>query len=77
MTYPVLRFRGCLLLLEPLIFEFVSPNMDSFYRSFGVNPGRSGYDLCIETGDLVDKTRKQLTDLSKGGDPDRLCFSYS
>jgi cysteine desulfurase/selenocysteine lyase len=24
--------------------------MDSFYRSFGVNPGRSGYDLCMETG---------------------------
>ncbi len=51
--------------------------MDSFYRSFGVNPGRSGYDLCMETGDLVDKTRKQLTDFFNGSDPNRLCFSYN
>ena len=51
--------------------------MDSFYRSFGVNPGRSGYDLCMETGELVDKTRKQLTDSFNGNDPDRLCFSYN
>ena len=24
--------------------------MDHFYRNFGVNPGRSGYDLCMEAG---------------------------
>jgi cysteine desulfurase / selenocysteine lyase len=51
--------------------------MDSFYRNFGVNPGRSGYDLCMETGDLVDKTRKQLTDFFNGSDPNRLCFSHN
>ncbi len=51
--------------------------MDSFYRSFGVNPGRSGYDLCIETGALVDTTRKMLADLFNGNDPNRLCFSYN
>ncbi len=51
--------------------------MDSFYRNFGVNPGRSGYDLCMETGALVDKTRKTLADLFNGGDPNRLCFSYN
>jgi cysteine desulfurase family protein len=51
--------------------------MDSFYRGFGVNPGRSGYDLCMETGDLVDRTRQQLTNLFNGGDPNRLCFSYN
>ncbi len=28
--------------------ESVYTAMDTFYRSFGVNPGRSGYDLCIE-----------------------------
>ena len=28
--------------------------MDDFYRSHGVNPGRSGYDLAIETGSMVD-----------------------
>jgi len=51
--------------------------MDSFYRSFGVNPGRSGYDLCMETGALVDNTRKMLADFFNGSDPDRLCFSYN
>ena len=24
--------------------------MDQFFRRAGVNPGRSGYDLCIDTG---------------------------
>jgi cysteine desulfurase family protein len=51
--------------------------MDSFYRSFGVNPGRSGYDLCMETGALVDKTRKMMADFFNGSDPNRLCFSYN
>jgi cysteine desulfurase family protein len=51
--------------------------MDSFYRNFGVNPGRSGYDLCIETGAVVDATRKMLADLFNGNDPNRLCFSYN
>jgi cysteine desulfurase family protein len=51
--------------------------MDQFYRSHGVNPGRSGYDLCMETGQLVDDTRKQLTRFFNGTDPDRLVFSYN
>jgi len=51
--------------------------MDSFYRNFGVNPGRSGYDLCMETGALVDNTRRMLADFFNGRDPDRLCFSYN
>ena len=51
--------------------------MDSFYRNFGVNPGRSGYDLCMETGAVVDTTRKMLADLFNGNDPNRLCFSYN
>ena len=57
--------------------EEVYKFMDSFYRSFGVNPGRSGYDLCMETGALVDNTRKMLADFFNGSDPDRLCFSYN
>ncbi len=51
--------------------------MDSFYRRFGVNPGRSGYDLCMETGALVDATRKMLAGFLNGSDPNRLCFSYN
>ena len=51
--------------------------MDNFYRNFGVNPGRSGYDLCMETGELVEKTREMLTEIFNGKDPNRLCFSYN
>jgi cysteine desulfurase/selenocysteine lyase len=51
--------------------------MDQFYRKFGVNPGRSGYDLCMEAGDVVETTRKMLTRFFNGQDPNRLCFSYN
>lgn len=51
--------------------------MDSFFREFGVNPGRSGYDMCLETGALVDRTRKMLADFFNGKDPNRLCYSYN
>lgn len=58
--------------------EDVYSFMDSFYRKFGVNPGRSGYDLCMEAGEIVENTRKLLTDFFNGGDdPNRLCFSYN
>jgi cysteine desulfurase/selenocysteine lyase len=55
------------------VYEF----MDHFYRNFGVNPGRSGYDLCLEAGVLVEDTRKLLTRFFNGGDPSRLCFAYN
>ncbi len=51
--------------------------MDRFFRSHGVNPGRSGYDLCMEAGQLVDDTRRQLTRFFNGTDPDRLVFTYN
>jgi cysteine desulfurase family protein len=51
--------------------------MDHFYRNFGVNPGRSGYDLCMETGELVEETRAMLVRFFNGTDPNRLCFSYN
>jgi len=51
--------------------------MDNFYRNSGVNPGRSGYDLCMETGELVEETRRKMTEFFNGKNPDRLCFSYN
>ena len=57
--------------------EQVYTYMDHFYRNFGVNPGRSGYDLCMEAGAVVDDTRKMLTKFFNGTDPNRLCFSYN
>jgi cysteine desulfurase/selenocysteine lyase len=57
----------------PEVYDF----MDRFYRNFGVNPGRSGYDLCLEAGSVVEETRKRLTRFFNGKDPDRLCFAYN
>jgi cysteine desulfurase/selenocysteine lyase len=57
--------------------EEVYRYMDHFYRNFGVNPGRSGYDLCMEAGLVVEETRKMLTAFFHGTDPNRLCFGYN
>lgn len=57
--------------------EEVYQYMDSFFRNFGVNPGRSGYDLCLEAGEVVEATRKMLTGFFNGTDPNRLCFGYN
>jgi len=57
--------------------EEVYKFMDHFYRNFGVNPGRSGYDICLESGEVVENTRKLITDLFNGKDFNRLCFSYN
>ena len=57
--------------------EEVYTYMDHFYRNFGVNPGRSGYDLCMEAGEVIDDTRKMLTTFFNGTDHNRLCFSYN
>lgn len=57
--------------------EEVYTYMDHFYRNFGVNPGRSGYDLCMEAGLVVEDTRKLLTEFFNGTDPNRLCFGYN
>ena len=57
--------------------EEVYAYMDSFYRSNGVNPGRSGYDLSIETGNVVENTRKLLTNYFNGTDKNRLVFSLN
>jgi len=57
--------------------EVVYKFMGSFYRKNGVNPGRSGFDAAIETEEVVQDTRKLLTDLFNGDDPNRLTFSYN
>lgn len=57
--------------------ESVYRFMDSFYRKAGVNPGRSGYDLCMEAGVLLDDTRRLLTRFFNGTDANRLCFTYN
>ena len=57
--------------------EEVYQFMDSFYRNNGVNPGRSGFDAAIAAEEMVQETRKRLTGLFNGDDPNRLTFSYN
>jgi cysteine desulfurase family protein len=56
-----------------VVYDF----MHSFYRNHGVSPGRSGFDAALETEEVVHGTRKLLTDLFNGDDPNRLTFSYN
>lgn len=51
--------------------------MDQFFRRSGVNPGRSGYDRCLEAGQLLEDTRRQLASLFGGRDPHHLVFGYN
>ncbi|MBU1317658.1 MAG: aminotransferase class V-fold PLP-dependent enzyme [candidate division Zixibacteria bacterium] len=53
--------------------------MVGFYRSCGVNPGRSGFDKAIEAGNLLEDLRKRLTRFFGGDEttPERLCFTYN
>jgi cysteine desulfurase/selenocysteine lyase len=51
--------------------------MCEFYRSHGVNPGRSGFDAALETEHMVFGTRKMLTTFFNGTDPNYLTFSYN
>ncbi len=57
--------------------EAVYDYMNNFARKYAVNPGRSGYDLCLEAGMVVEDTRKLLTRFFGGSDFNRLCFSYN
>ncbi len=49
--------------------------MCQFYRENGVNPGRAGYGLCLKAEEMVEDTRKLLTRLFNGNDPNRLVFT--
>lgn len=57
--------------------ESVYAFMNDFYRFHGVSPGRSGFDAAIEAEEMVNDTRKLLTNLFNGIDHNRLTFSYN
>ena len=54
--------------------EVLQQALDAYVR-FGVNPGRSGYDLCLVAGELVYETRKALAAFFGGDKPERLVFA--
>ncbi len=53
----------------------VLQQMVDVYARLGVNPGRSGYDLCMVAGELVFETRKALAAFFGGTKPERLVFA--
>jgi cysteine desulfurase family protein len=59
--------------------EEVYSFMDKFYRTAGVNPGRSGYDVCIMAGEILLETRKLMTAFFNGpaAAPERCVFGYN
>ena len=56
-----------------IVYDF----MYEFFRKHGINPGRSGYDAAMATEEVVGETRKLLTELFNGDDPERLTFTYN
>ena len=58
---------------EP-VYQF----MDQFFRTHGVNPGRSGYELAIEAEAMIVQTRRMLGEFfGYGGDSSRVTFSMN
>lgn len=57
----------------------VIDTMADFYRRCGVNPGRAGYDLAVEAGEMMDSARALLGDFfgNPAGDRDRTCFALN
>jgi cysteine desulfurase family protein len=57
--------------------DSVCEAMTSFYRRLGVNPGRSGYDLSVEAGLVVDAARRALDGFfhNPAHDHNRLIFA--
>ncbi len=58
---------------EP-VYQF----MDQFFRSHGVNPGRSGHELAVEAETMIVQTRRMLAEFfGFSGDPGRVTFSQN
>ena len=65
--------------------DLVHDRMMSFYRTCGVNPGRSGCDMALEAEHMVSGCRRKLSEFfnaslvgaGKKKDPDRLVFTLN
>ncbi len=57
----------------------VADAMAAFCRDQAVNPGRSGHELALLAGEMVDRTRALLDRLfgNPARDPDRVCFALN
>ncbi|MBD3219885.1 aminotransferase class V-fold PLP-dependent enzyme [bacterium] len=65
--------------------DIVHDSVREFYASHGVNPGRTGCDLAVEAGAMIEGTRKKYSRLfnesayasGKASDPNRLGFALN
>jgi cysteine desulfurase/selenocysteine lyase len=53
----------------------VQMRMFETYQRLCVSPGRGGYDLAVEAGDLVEQTRRKLAGFFGAPDPGRVIFA--
>lgn len=51
--------------------------MAEFYATHGVNPGRTGFDLAMETEETILEARQTLAEFFGGSNRDRLVFSLN
>ncbi|MBO67293.1 MAG: cysteine desulfurase [Acidiferrobacteraceae bacterium] len=58
--------------------ENVYKFMDEFFRTHGVNPGRSGHQLAVEAESMIVETRRLLAEFfGYAGNPNRVTFSIN
>ncbi len=57
----------------PEVLDF----MHDFYRDFGVNPGRTGFDCALQAEEVVRESRESMCRFFGGTDPERLVFAHN
>ncbi|MDH3450828.1 MAG: aminotransferase class V-fold PLP-dependent enzyme [Gammaproteobacteria bacterium] len=58
--------------------ETVYTTMDTFFRQYGVNPGRAGHDMAVEAERMIVETRRLLAAFfGFAGDPQRVVFTQN
>jgi cysteine desulfurase family protein len=58
--------------------EVVYTTMDQFFRDYGVNPGRAGYEMAVEAEKMIEETRRLLAAFfDYSGDPHRVVFTQN
>ncbi|MCR4292430.1 MAG: aminotransferase class V-fold PLP-dependent enzyme [Candidatus Kuenenia sp.] len=57
--------------------EIVYTSMDTFYRTMGANPGRSGHRMAVTVEREIENTRKIIADFLAIKDPNRFVFTFN
>ncbi|MCF6148824.1 MAG: aminotransferase class V-fold PLP-dependent enzyme [Candidatus Kuenenia sp.] len=57
--------------------ESVYTSMDTFYRTMGANPGRSGHRMAVTVEREIENTRKLIADFFAIKNPNRFVFTFN